>query len=177
MLIVEEDIADAYELICYPVDEVQEFLDTLGINFGSKSPIDAHIRDRVARRFGKMFSEYPVQDLSVDELVELNNLTNMPEDYTTLQALEEVSGEEGYKEEYVKQLTLRDQRDYREREFPLDAIIEAVENDSIRPALVFELENKRYLIDGRTRVYAAVAADKSMKVRIINAEKFRKDIV
>ena len=82
----------------------------------------------------------------------------------------DIRGKEGYREVYIKEQLARDKRDSREREFPLEPIIEAVEAGTCRPPLIIELDSGRYVIDGRTRLYAALAADKNIKVTLITNE-------
>ena len=175
--LIDENVADAQELIGYPDPAVYSFLRSLPFNYGRNNPIDNHYRDKLAEHFGPILEKFPNQILSKQDLLKLNNITNMPEDNITLDALVSVSGQQGYKEAFVKEVTVRDRRDCREREFPLEPIIEAVENETVRPPLVFELNDARYLIDGRTRIYAAIAANKSLSVKLVNSEKFKEAVI
>jgi hypothetical protein len=128
------------------------------------------LRENVAKKLGTILDDLPVQNMSVSEITKLNNLDNMPQDPYMLKALQDISGKEGYREVYIKELTARDKRDSREREFPLEPIIEAVEAGSCRPPLIIELDSGRFVIDGRTRLYAAVASNKSLDVTVITTE-------
>lgn len=177
MILFDENVSDAHELIEYPIEEVQMFLKSLPVNYGRNTPIDSHFREQVAERFGKILEDFPSQILSKDDLLGLNNLANMPEDNLTLTALSNISGKDGYKKAFIKELAERDRRDFREREFPLDPILQAVEQGTVRPPLVFEINSTRYLIDGRTRVYAAIAANRSLSVKVVNSEKFKEAVI
>jgi len=172
MEILDENFLDAYELVDSPEPKVQEFIKSLPINLGRPIPADEWYREDAAKRIGKIIEELPVQNLTIDEITGLNNLANMPEDPYTLQAIKDISGKEGYKEVYLKEMLKRDKRDYREREFPLDSILEATESGTCRPLLILELDSGRYVIDGRTRLYAAIAANKNCNVKIATTETF-----
>lgn len=171
--LMDENFLDAYELIGCPAEEVKEFVHSLPVNLGRPIPSDEWYREDVAKQIGKFLADLPVQNISVDEIVKLNNLANMPEDPYMLKALQDISGKEGYREVYIKELSARDKRDSREREFPLEPIIEAVEAGSCRPPLIIELDSGRYVIDGRTRLYAAIAANKDAKVIMVDDKNLK----
>jgi hypothetical protein len=149
---MDENYADAYELLCSLDPDVQKAVTTKFpfLNGGVETRRMVVLRENVAKK--------------------LNNLDNMPQDPYMLKALQDISGKEGYREVYIKELTARDKRDSREREFPLEPIIEAVEAGSCRPPLIIELDSGRFVIDGRTRLYAAVASNKSLDVTVITTE-------
>jgi hypothetical protein len=171
--LMDENYLDAYELIECPAEEVKEFVHSLPINLGRPIPSDEWYREDVAKQIGKFLADLPVQNMSVGEIVKLNNLANMPEDLYTLQTIEAIKGQEGYKETYIKEMLDRDKRDFREREFSLETIIEAVETGSCRPVLVVKLNNGQYVIDGRTRLYAAIAANKDAKVIMVDDKNLK----
>ena len=172
MQLMDENYADAYELLCSLEPEVQKTVTTKFpfLNGGVETRRMVVLRENVAKKLGAILDDLPVQNMSVAEILKLNNLDNMPEDPYMLQALKEISGKEGYREQYIKEQLARDKRDDREREFPLEPIIEAVEAGSCRPPLIIELDSGRYVIDGRTRLYAAVASNKSLDVTVITTE-------
>jgi len=172
MELMDENFLDAYELIGCPEPNVQEFIKSLPINLGRPVPTDNWYREDAAKRMGKILEDLPVQNMSVQGILELNNLANMPEDPYTLQALKDISGKEGYKEVFKSEMLKRDKRDYREREFPLGPILEAIEAGTCRPLLIVELDSGRYVIDGRTRLYAALAANKEVAVKVVTTETF-----
>ena len=172
MQLMDENYADAYELLESLDPAVQDFVKTLSVRLGKRLPTEVHLIENAAKKIGKILDNLPVQNMSVSEILGLNNLDNMPEDPYMLQALKEISGKEGYREQYIKEQLARDKRDDREREFPLEPIIEAVEVGTCRPPLILELDSGRYVIDGRTRLYAALAANKSIDVTVITTETF-----
>lgn len=168
--LMDEDFLDAYEFIGNPVPEIKELIRNAGINLGRPIPTDDWRREKAAEKIGKIVKKLPVQKLDVQDIIRLNNLANLPEDTYTLEALKKVSGKDGYKQQYINEMLKRDKRDYRDREFPLDPIIQAVEDGSIRPLLIAEVNNVQYVIDGRTRLYAAIAANKSINVKVLNED-------
>lgn len=172
MQLMDENYADAYELLCSLEPEVQKCVHNkmpfLKGNIETRRMIV--LRENAATKLGTILDNLPVQNMSVDEILELNNLDNMPQDPYMLNRLKDIRGKEGYREVYIKEQLARDKRDSREREFPLEPIIEAVEAGTCRPPLIIELDSGRYVIDGRTRLYAALAADKNIKVTLITNE-------
>ena len=149
---------------------VQDLVKTIPMNIGNGFPHQEHLRENAAKKIGMMLSKLPVQNIQVDDILKLNNLDNMPQDPYMVKALTNISGKEGYREVYIREQKERDRRDDREREFPLEPIIEAVESGTCRPPLMVEVESGRYVIDGRTRLYAALAANKSLDVTVITTE-------
>jgi len=172
MQLMDENYADAYELLCSLDPDVQKAVTTKFpfLNGGVETRRMVVLRENVAKKLGTILDDLPVQNMSVSEITKLNNLDNMPQDPYMLKALQDISGKEGYREVYIEELTARDKRDSREREFPLEPIIEAVEAGSCRPPLIIELDSGRFVIDGRTRLYAAVASNKSLDVTVITTE-------
>ena len=170
MQLIDEDYADAYEFICSLEPAVQDLVKTIPMNIGNGFPHQEHLRENAAKKIGMMLSKLPVQNIQVDDILKLNNLDNMPQDPYMVKALTNISGKEGYREVYIREQKERDRRDDREREFPLEPIIEAVESGTCRPPLIVEVESGRYVIDGRTRLYAALAANKSLDVTVITTE-------
>ena len=172
MQLMDENYLDAYELIDNPDPNVREFVGNLPLNLGRGLPSDEWYREDAAKRVGKILENLPVQNLTIQQILGLNNLDNMPEDPYTLQALKEVSGKEGYREMFIQEMQKRDKRDYREREFPLEPILEAIENRTCRPPLILELKSGQYVIDGRTRLYAALASNWELDAKVVNTETF-----
>ena len=156
--------------ICSLEPAVQDLVKTIPMNIGNGFPHQEHLRENAAKKIGMMLSKLPVQNIQVDDILKLNNLDNMPQDPYMVKALKNISGKEGYREVYIREQKERDRRDDREREFPLEPIIEAVESGTCRPPLIVEVESGRYVIDGRTRLYAALAANKSLDVTVITTE-------
>jgi len=167
---MDENYADAYEFICSLEPVVQDLVKNMPINTGNGFPHQEHLRDNAAKKLGVMLSKLPVQNMSTEDILKLNNLDNMPQDPYMVKALKDISGKEGYREVYMREQKERDRRDDREREFPLEPIIEAVESGTCRPPLIVEAESGRYVIDGRTRLYAALAANKNINVTVITTE-------
>lgn len=176
-VLMDENFLDAYEFIECPIPEIQSMINELPINLGNRSrpgmPQTQVVQEYAVAKIGKFLEKLPVQKLSVDDILKLNNLDIMPEDPYTLKAISEVRGQEGYREVFLTEMLKRDKRDYREREFPLDLIIEAVEQGSCRPLLIVELNNIKYVIDGRTRLYASIAANKDANVIVINDKNLK----
>lgn len=167
----DENFLDAYELIECPVTEIQSMLAELPINLGKGARLgwgNVEVQERTATKIGKFIDELPVQKLSVEEILELNNLTNLPDDIYTLKAIQKVRGKQGYKEVFIEEMLKRDKRAFRDREFPLEPLLEAVEVESCRPLLIVMLDNVQYVVDGRTRLYASIAADKDANVKVID---------
>ena len=87
MQLMDENYLDAYELIDNPDPNVREFVGNLPLNLGRGLPSDEWYREDAAKRVGKILENLPVQNLTIQQILGLNNLDNMPEDPYTLQAL------------------------------------------------------------------------------------------
>jgi len=163
----------AYELLGQHDPDIKEYVENLPIDIGSDHPMDNYKRDKAAVEIGKILDKLPVQNLSREAILELNNLVNMPEDEYTLNEIKRVSGNTGYDKKFIEEMQKRDKRDFREREFAIADTLLAVENETCEPPLILDYKDKKFVIDGRTRIYAALAANKDIKITVINNETFK----
>ena len=163
----------AYELFGQRDPEIIKFVENLPFDTGTDNPMDNHKRDFVCKLMGRIIDNLSFQNLKISEIKRLNNLLNLPEDEYTLKEVEEASGTEDYRNTFVKSMLKRDKRHMREREFDLEEIIDSVINGDCEPPMLLTTEGKTFVIDGRTRLYAAIAANTDINVRVIDSETFK----
>ena len=65
-----------------------------------------HLIENAIPKIGKILDNLSNQNMPAHEILGLNNLDNMPQDPYMLQALKEISGKEGYREQYIKEQLL-----------------------------------------------------------------------
>ena len=65
-----------------------------------------------------------------------------------------------------------DKRENRKRTYEVTDLLDQIRSGKYHPPLVLSLKDGLYVIDGRTRLYAALALDIDPKIKIITKDNF-----
>lgn len=109
----------------------------------------------------------PVEEFDYSELKKFHNLENKEGDKGLLRKMREISKSEDPRSEYENYMKRRDKKENRNRGYDPVKNFDRIVSDSYEPPVTLKVDDEYYLIGGRTRIYASVAAGKPIKIKIL----------
>lgn len=101
------------------------------------------------------------------ELKKFHNLENKKVDKGLLRKMRAISKSEDPKSKFKSYMKKRDEGEKRKRGYDPTENFDRIVSDSYEPPVALKVDGEYYLIGGRTRIYAAVAAGKPIKIKIL----------
>ena len=105
--------------------------------------------------------------INPSQIPQLKNLANKPADPTALKNILKIKGTPQAPEQFAKIMQARDQAEGRSRGYDVGKLINAINTGSYDPPVVLKLPSGNYVIGGRTRLYAALALNKPINVKVL----------
>jgi len=111
----------------------------------------------------------PESTISPSQVSNLKNFNNKPNEESLIKDIVNISKSNNPRQEYIDLMTNRDKNDKdRKRGYDIGSLYDQVVNGAYEPPVLININGTLYVIGGRTRLYAGLAANKSMKVKILN---------
>ena len=101
------------------------------------------------------------------QVSQLKNLANKPADPQALRDIMKIKGTPEAPQQFAQIMQTRDKAEGRTRGYDVSKLINAITSGDYEPPVVLKLPTGIYVIGGRTRLYAALALDKSIKVKVL----------
>lgn len=111
--------------------------------------------------------------IKAKNIPKLKNLANKPGDEKTLKEIEKISGDKNIDKKYEKLMKERDSREDRSRNYEVIELLGKIRSGKYHPPTVLAFEDGLYVIDGRTRLYAALALNIDPKIKIITKDNLK----
>ena len=105
--------------------------------------------------------------ISSSQVSQLKNLANKPADPQALKDIMKIKGTPEAPQQFAQIMQTRDKAEGRTRGYDVSKLINAITSGGYEPPVVLKLPTGIYVIGGRTRLYAALALDKSIKVKVL----------
>jgi hypothetical protein len=165
---IKEDASEeAWELVGQPVPEIQQFVKQMGL---------AKDETGVAR-IVPVIKATPDTQLPAASIPKLKNLANKPGDPAILKAIQKISGSVDAAEQYATLMARRDSGEGRDRGYEVGNLAAAVKSGNYESPVLLKLPTGIYVIGGRTRLYAALALNVPIRVKILTPSSFAKQAV
>jgi len=111
--------------------------------------------------------------ISSSQIAKLKNFNNKPGEESLIKDMVSVSKSQNPRQSYTDYMKKRDEREGRNRGYdPVQNFDNVVKGDYEPPVLI-NINGTLYVIGGRTRLYAGLAANKSMNVKIIDISQLK----
>jgi len=162
----ESGYEEAWELLGQSVPEIQKFVKEFGFDND----------DKTAKKIGAIIDNVKDTSLAANKIPNLKNLANKGNDVETLKAIKQISGKPDAEQQYVKLMQARDAGEKRDRGYDVSDLIKSVKSGNYEPPVLLQLSSDLYVIGGRTRLYAALALDIPVKVKIISRDTFKQKL-
>jgi len=117
-----------------------------------------------------LINDLPEKEFSYNDISQFNNLENKSNDIGLTKKMKEISQSENPRDEYKKAMEERDGGERRSRGYDPALNFDRIINGEYESPVVLEKGGKYYVVGGRTRFYASVAANKPIKTKILKPE-------
>lgn len=108
------------------------------------------------------------EEFDYSELKKFHNLENKKGDKGLLRKMRDISKSENPRSEYENYMKERDSGEDRKRGYDPVKNFDRIVSDSYEPPVALKVDGEYYLVGGRTRIYASVAAGKPIKIKILS---------
>ena len=153
----EDSSDEAYELLGQKDPAIRKYVADLGLQNDQAS----------VNKVVPMIDKARQTTINPSQIPLLKNLANKPADPTALKNILKVKGTPQASEQFVKIMKARDQAEGRSRSYDLGKLINAISTGDYEPPVVLKLQSGNYVIGGRTRLYAALALNKPINVKVL----------
>jgi hypothetical protein len=114
-----------------------------------------------------IIEKLPTTEVSYNEIKVFKNLENNKNDKGLVEKMYKISKLENPRKEYKEFMDKRDSGENRNRGYDPVLNFDRIVKGDYEPPLVLKKENQYYVVGGRTRFYASIAAGKPIKIQII----------
>ncbi len=111
--------------------------------------------------------------ISSSQIVKLKNFNNKPGEESLINDMISVSKSQNPRQSYTDYMKKRDKTEGRDRGYDPVQNFDNVVKGSYEPPVLINVNGTLYVIGGRTRLYAGLAANKSMNVKIIDISQLK----
>jgi len=115
----------------------------------------------------------PETTISPSQISNLKNFNNKPGEESLIKDMISVSKSSDSRQEYADYMKKRDEKENRNRGYNPVQNYDNVVKGNYEPPVLININGTLYVIGGRTRLYAGLAANKSMKVKILNTSQLK----
>ena len=156
-LLNESSSEEAWELVGQEEPTIRNLMNNKGYSYDEES----------VEKLTPIIDNLPTIEVSYPQIKEFNNLENKESDKGLVKKMYKISSTENPRKEYRDYMMRRDKSESRHRGYdPVMNFDRVVSGDYENP-LVLYIDDSYYVIGGRTRLYASIAANSPIKVKII----------
>ena len=155
-----EDTSDeAWELLGQKDPAIRKYVADLGLQNDQAS----------VNKVVPMIDKARQSQINPSQIPQLKNLANKPADPQALKNILKIKGTPQAPEQFAKIMQARDRAEGRSRGYDVGKLINAISTGNYDPPVVLKLPSGNYVIGGRTRLYAALALNKPINVKVLEA--------
>ena len=156
-LITETSEEEAWELVGQDHDVIKSIVSKKGYQNDESS----------VEKLVPIIDSLPVQEFGYSELKKFHNLENKKGDIGLLRKMRKISKSQDPRSEYENYMKQRDSGEDRKRGYDPVKNFDRIVSDSYEPPVALKVDDEFYLVGGRTRIYASIAAGKSIRIKIL----------
>ena len=125
-------------------------------------------------RLTPIIDKLPITKISSSQIIKLKNFNNKPGEESLIKDIISISKSENPRQEYIDLMTKRDKKDNgRQRGYDIGSLYDQVVKGNYEPPVLININSTLYVIGGRTRLYAGLASNSDVKVKILNVKDLK----
>lgn len=155
-LILETAMEEAWELLGQKNPIIQNYVKEKGLSYDEES----------VKKLIPIIEKLPTIKVDYNQIKNFENLER-PKTQGFIKRMYDVSKSENPKDEFIKAMTERDTGEDRNRGYDTGLNFDRIVKGDYEPPLVLKKDNKYYVVGGRTRIYASLAANVPIKILVI----------
>jgi hypothetical protein len=111
--------------------------------------------------------------LQSKDIAKLDNLANKPGQQQLPQQLLAISGQPDAAQKYIQLMQSRDQGEGRNRGYNVEDLVKKIQTGTYSPPILIKGGSGFVVVGGRTRLYAALATNTPIKVKVLDENSIR----
>jgi hypothetical protein len=161
-IITESSYEEAWELIGQENKVIKDLVSSKGYEYDEES----------AQKLVPIIDKLPTTEVSYEQIKNFKNLENKEGDIGLIEKMYEISQNEDPRQGYKDYMLKRDESEKRNRGYDPVTNYDNIISGTYENPLVLYVDDTFYVIGGRTRLYASIAANTPIKVKIIKPSDF-----
>jgi hypothetical protein len=162
---ITEDISDeAWELVGQKDPNISKIVKDAGYKYDEES----------VSKLTPIIEKTPITSISPSQILKLKNFNNKPGEESLINDIINISKSKNPKQGYIDLMTKRDKKDSnRQRGYDIGNLYDQVVKGNYESPVLIEIKGVLYVIGGRTRLYAGLASNKNINVKIIKISQLK----
>jgi hypothetical protein len=156
-VIKESSDEEAWELVGQDDEVIKSIVKQTGYKNDEES----------VERLIPIIDSLPTEEVDYTQIKTFHNLENKSGDKGLLSKMYKISKTDDPRKEYGEYMDKRDSGENRNRGYKPVKNYDRIVNDEYESPVVLKYRDEYYVIGGRTRLYASVAANKPIKIKIL----------
>lgn len=156
-LIIETANEEAWELVGQEHPVIRDVVSSKGYQYDDDS----------VKKLEPIIDRLPETLFSYDEIKNFQNLENKKKDIGLLKKMYKISFSKNPRKRYKDFMDKRDEGENRKRGYDPVKNFDRIVEDYYESPVVLKVDETYYVVGGRTRIYASVAAGKPIKIKIL----------
>jgi hypothetical protein len=153
----EDNSDEAWELLGQKDPAIKKYVTDLGL----KNDLDS------VNKVVPMIDKARETTITPSQIPQLKNLANKPADPQALKNILKIKGTPDAPQKFAQIMQARDRAERRSRNYDVADLINAINTNNYDPPVILKIGTQHFVVGGRTRLYAALALDKPIKVKVL----------
>jgi hypothetical protein len=157
----ESSSDEAWELVGQKDPNISKVVKNAGFKYDEES----------VNKLIPIIDKLSINKISPSQIATLKNFNNKSGEESLIKDIINISKSENPRQGYIDLMTKRDKKDSeRQRGYDIGSLYDQVVKTSYEPPVLININGILYVIGGRTRLYAGLAANKNINVKILKIE-------
>jgi hypothetical protein len=156
-IIIESSYEEAWELVGQENSVISNIVSKSGYNNDEES----------VQKLIPIIEKLPVKEFTYENIKEFKNLENKKNDKGLINLMKKISDTKNPRKEYDFFMKKRDSSENRNRGYEPVENFDRIVSGEYEPPVVLQVNGKYYVIGGRTRIYASIASNTPIKIKIL----------
>ena len=156
-IINESSYEEGWELVGQEHPVISSLVKSLGYEYDEDS----------VQKIVPILDKLPEQEFDYNQIKNFHNLENDIHQKGLVKKMKKISKTKNPRQGYEDFMNKRDNDEGRNRGYEPVKNYDRIVNANYEPPVVLEVDGEYYVIGGRTRIYASIAADTPIKIKVL----------
>ena len=153
----EDNSDEAWELLGQKDPTIKKYVTDLGLKYDQDS----------VNKVVPMIDKARETTITPSQIPQLKNLANKPADPQALKNILKIKGTPDAPEKFAQIMQARDRAEGRSRNYNVADLVNAINTNNYDPPVILKIGTQNFVVGGRTRLYAALALNKPIKIKVL----------
>ena len=153
----EDNSDEAWELLGQKDPAIKKYVTDLGLKYDQDS----------VNKVVPMIDRARETTITPSQIPQLKNLANKPADPQALKNILKIKGTPDAPEKFAQIMQARDRAEGRSRNYNVADLVNAINTNNYDPPVILKIGTQNFVVGGRTRLYAALALNKPIKIKVL----------